>query len=64
MQDYEPALAYCQRAHAMATARGDVDLQMKANYIMRQISFGLGDYRQNIACDQQLLTALAGRPDP
>jgi tetratricopeptide (TPR) repeat protein len=27
MQDYEPALAYSQRAHAMATALGDVDLQ-------------------------------------
>jgi predicted ATPase len=27
MQDYEAALAYCQRAHAMATALGDVELQ-------------------------------------
>ena len=30
MQDYEPALAYCQRAYTVATALGDVELQLWA----------------------------------
>ena len=62
MQDYEPALAYCQRAHAMATALGDISLQIRVGFDMSQIAFDLGDYRQAIACFQQMLPALAGMP--
>jgi class 3 adenylate cyclase/tetratricopeptide (TPR) repeat protein len=60
LQDYEPALAYCQRAHAMATALGDVDIQMQVNHAMGMISFDLGDYRQAMAYVQQILTAVQG----
>jgi|RhiMetdeSRZDD1v2_1073273.scaffolds.fasta_scaffold51791_2 class 3 adenylate cyclase/tetratricopeptide (TPR) repeat protein len=60
MQDYEPALAYCQRAHAIATALGDVDLQVWVNGDMGEIYASLGDYRQAIAYLQQVLTALPG----
>ena len=38
LQDYEPALAYCQRAHAMAIALGDFDSQMWANDTMGMVS--------------------------
>ncbi len=61
MQDYEPALAYCQRAHAIATVLGDIDLQMWVNNDMGQIYQDLGDYRQAMAYLQQVLTALQGR---
>jgi class 3 adenylate cyclase/tetratricopeptide (TPR) repeat protein len=60
LQDYELALAYCQRAHAMATALGDVDTQMQVNHAMGMISFDLGDYRQAMASLQQILTAVQG----
>jgi len=60
MQDYEPALAYCQRAHAIATALGDVDLQVWINSDMGEIYKDLGDYRQATTYLQQVLTALQG----
>ena len=60
MQDYELALAYCQRAHAIGTALGDVDLHIRINQTMGQIYYDLSDYRQAIACLQQNLTALQG----
>jgi tetratricopeptide (TPR) repeat protein len=60
MQDYEAALAYCQRAHAIATALGDVDLQVWANNDMGYVYADLGDYRQAMAYLQQVLTALPG----
>jgi tetratricopeptide (TPR) repeat protein len=60
MQDYEAALAYCQRAHTIATALGDVDLQVWVNYDMSRIYKDLGDYRQAMAYSQQVLTALQG----
>jgi tetratricopeptide (TPR) repeat protein len=60
MQDYEAALAYCQRAHAIATALGDVDLQVWVNNDMGQIYTNLGDYRQAMEYLQQVLTALPG----
>src|SRR5262249_14367962 len=60
MQDYEAALAYCQRAHAIATALGDVDLQVWVNNDMGQIYTALGDYRQAMEYLQQVLTALPG----
>jgi tetratricopeptide (TPR) repeat protein len=46
----------------MATACGDVELQMKVALILGQISFDLGDYRQAITCGQQRLQILPGEP--
>jgi len=64
MQDYEPALAYCQRAHAIVTTLGEVDLPfgVRLHEDMGQIYYDLGDYRQAMACFQQTLTALQGKP--
>jgi transcriptional regulator with AAA-type ATPase domain/tetratricopeptide (TPR) repeat protein len=62
MQDYEPALAYCQRAHAVATTLGDGELQLWAKLQMGYLSFNLGAYRQAMAYLQQALTALQGEP--
>jgi tetratricopeptide (TPR) repeat protein len=65
MRQFEPALAYGQRTHAIAAALGDVDLQAWATYDLGQISLHLGDYRQAIVYLQQTLTALRGQPyDP
>jgi tetratricopeptide (TPR) repeat protein len=61
LQDYELALAYCQRAHAVATALGDVDTQMQVNLATGMIAFDLGDYRQAMASLQQILTAAQGK---
>jgi predicted ATPase len=52
------ALAYCQRAHAVATALGDIGLQIWANLNMGVSYHDLGDYHRAIACVQQMLTAL------
>jgi tetratricopeptide (TPR) repeat protein len=60
MQSYEPALAYCKRAHAMATGLGDVDLQVGVTHQMGQLYRELGDYRQAMECFQQTLTAFQG----
>jgi class 3 adenylate cyclase len=60
MQDYEPALAYCQRAHALATAVGDSDVQIEANVQMSKLYAGLGDYRRAMLGYQECLTALQG----
>jgi tetratricopeptide (TPR) repeat protein len=60
MQNYEPALAYCQRAHALATALGDVELQLEVNLQMGWINYNLGDYRQAKEYLQQTVTALPG----
>ena len=62
MQDYEPALAYSQRAHAMATALGDVDLQMESRLAMAWTYCDLGDYRQAMEYFRQALTILQGVP--
>jgi class 3 adenylate cyclase/tetratricopeptide (TPR) repeat protein len=62
MYDYEPALTYCQRAHAIATTLGDVDTQMWVNYDMSQLYFDLGGYRQAMECLQQMLMILQGIP--
>ena len=55
MQDLEPALAYCQKAHAMTTALEDVDTQIWVNHTMGMIYFDLALYRQAMACLQQML---------
>ena len=60
MQDYEPALVYSQRAHAMATTLGDVGLQLEINLAMGWIYYDLGDYRQALEHLQQALTILQG----
>jgi tetratricopeptide (TPR) repeat protein len=60
MQDYEPALAYCQRAHALATAVGDSDVQIEANVQMSKLYEALGDYRRTMLGYQECLTALQG----
>ena len=62
MQDYEPALAYSQRAHAMATALGDVGLQMESRLAMGWTYCDLGDYRQAMEHFRQALTILQGAP--
>jgi tetratricopeptide (TPR) repeat protein len=62
MQDYEPALAYSQRAHAMATALGDVGLQMESRLALGWTYCDLGDYRQAMEHFRQALTILQGAP--
>jgi tetratricopeptide (TPR) repeat protein len=62
MQDYEPALAYCQRAYTVATALGDVELQLWATLQMGYLSYNLGAYRQAMEYLQQALTVLQGEP--
>jgi class 3 adenylate cyclase/tetratricopeptide (TPR) repeat protein len=65
MWNLEPALTYCQHAHAIATALVDIKLQMWVNFDMGQIMVDLGDYRQAMACFRQTLKALEGIPyDP
>jgi class 3 adenylate cyclase/tetratricopeptide (TPR) repeat protein len=63
MQDYEPALAYSQRAHAMATVLGDVGLQMESRLAMGWIYCDLGDYRQAMEHFRQALTILTAAWD-
>jgi tetratricopeptide (TPR) repeat protein len=60
MQDYEPALAYSQRAHAMATALGEVGLQLESRLATGWIYHDLGDYRQALEHLQQALMTLQG----
>jgi tetratricopeptide (TPR) repeat protein len=62
MQDYESALAYSQRTHAMATALGDVELQREVNLVMGWIYHSLGAYRQAMEYLQQALTAFQEEP--
>jgi class 3 adenylate cyclase/tetratricopeptide (TPR) repeat protein len=60
MQDYEAALAYCQRAYAMATALGDVALQADVNVRTGPIYHDLGDYRRAMAYLQQASSVFQG----
>jgi tetratricopeptide (TPR) repeat protein len=60
LQDYESALAYGQRAHAMATAHEAFDNQLFVNNEMGWIYLELGDYCQAMAYLQQTLTVLQG----
>jgi predicted ATPase len=61
LQDYESALTYGQRAHAMATTREEFNNQLFANNEMGWIYTELGDYRQAVAYLQQTLTLLQGQ---
>jgi tetratricopeptide (TPR) repeat protein len=56
IQDHEPAPAYCQRAHAIASALGDVELQLSVDEVIGQVYYDLGNYRQGIEYFQQMLT--------
>jgi class 3 adenylate cyclase/tetratricopeptide (TPR) repeat protein len=60
MQSYEPAWAYCQRAHAIVTTLGDVEIQRDVNLQIGAINYNLGDYRQALIYVQQNLTILPG----
>ena len=60
MQDYEPALTYSQRTHAIATALGDVQLQLEGTLAMAWINYNLGEYRQAMEHLQQALMTLQG----
>jgi tetratricopeptide (TPR) repeat protein len=62
MQDHEPALVYCQRAHAIATALGDVETQVAVYEDMGQVYYDLGQYRQAMEHFQQILTAVPKIP--
>ncbi len=46
MSDLDHALESGQRALALATAHGDVGLQVMANFYMGAVSYDLGDYRR------------------
>jgi class 3 adenylate cyclase/tetratricopeptide (TPR) repeat protein len=63
LRDLEPALAYGQRAHTIATALGDVDTQRRVNRGLGMIYYDLGAYRQAMEFYQQNLTALQGEGD-
>jgi tetratricopeptide (TPR) repeat protein len=62
MQDYEAALVYSQRVHAIGTALGDVGLQIEGNHAMGLIYHNLGGYHQALEYEQQVLAALEGEP--
>jgi hypothetical protein len=62
MGDYELVLAYCQRAQAVATSLGDVELQLAGKGEMGWLYLNLGDYRQSMEYWQQILLALPGVP--
>jgi tetratricopeptide (TPR) repeat protein len=62
MQDYQAALAYSQRAHALGGALGDARLQLEGNLAMGWIYYGLGDYRQAMVYLQRVLTTLQVGP--
>jgi class 3 adenylate cyclase/tetratricopeptide (TPR) repeat protein len=57
LQDRESALAYCQWAHTMATAVGDVHTQVWVNHDMSMIYYDLGNYYQAMEYCQQVLMA-------
>ena len=58
LQDLEPALAYCQKAHAITTALEDVGTQLWVNHTMGMIYFDLALYRQAMACLQEMLMTI------
>jgi tetratricopeptide (TPR) repeat protein len=62
MQDHEPTLAYCQRAHAIATALGDVETQVAVYQDMGTVYHDLGQYRQAMEHFQQILKAFPKIP--
>ncbi len=57
LQDYAPALAYCQRAQDLATSLGDAALQAAVQHEMGLIYYHLGDYQRAVTCLQHNLQA-------
>ena len=57
---YDQAIAAAQRALALATASGEVRLQVLANLHLGIVYQTLGDYRQAIDCLAQTMAALEG----
>src|SRR5262249_9159341 len=62
LEDYDPALAYSQRAHALATACGDVGLQRESRLVMGAIACNLGDYQQALEHFREVLRSLQEAP--
>src|SRR5262249_14078093 len=58
--DYERALASGQRARTIATALGDLALQVQAHFSLGQVYYSLGNYRQAIDLLQRNVAALTG----
>jgi predicted ATPase len=60
IRDYDRALAYGQRTHDIATAIGDVGLQVLATHGQGQVYLELGDYPQCRASFQRNIATLQG----
>jgi class 3 adenylate cyclase/tetratricopeptide (TPR) repeat protein len=59
--EHDRAIASAQRALALGTTHGDVDLQVAANSRLGLIYYQVGDYRQALHCLQQTQTLLEGK---
>jgi class 3 adenylate cyclase/tetratricopeptide (TPR) repeat protein len=59
-RDYDRALAYGQRTHDIATALGDVGLQVLATHGQGQVYLELGDYPRCRAAFEWIVTTLQG----
>ncbi len=59
-RDYEHALASGQRASAIATALGELALQVRSQFTLGQVYHFLGDYRQAIDLLRWIVAALTG----
>jgi predicted ATPase len=57
---YDQALAAAQRAHALATASGEVVLQAQAHRLLGATYQAQGDYRRAIDCLRQTVAAFEG----
>ena len=60
MRDRDHAIESGQRALALATAHGDVGLQVMAHFYVGSISYDLGDYRRVVDLLSWNVAALAG----
>jgi class 3 adenylate cyclase/tetratricopeptide (TPR) repeat protein len=60
MNDLDQAIQSGQRALALATALGDVGLQVMANYYMGSVYYDLGDYRRAMDVLGWNVSSLAG----
>jgi tetratricopeptide (TPR) repeat protein len=60
MNDLDHAIQSGQRALALATAHGDVGLQVMANYYMGSVYYDLGDYRRAMDVLGWNVSSLAG----
>lgn len=60
MRDLDHALAYGQRALALAEPLGDVKLFILANFVLAEVHYRLGHYEQAIAAFEQNVARLTG----